>query len=74
MDRDKLAALKQHLGTARSAPAVVPAKPLRVQKNLSIPAADAERLKGLAARDNLSQAGLLVAALDAYEALHGKLA
>lgn len=74
MDRDKLAALKQHLGTARSAPAAIPAKPLRVQKNLSIPAADAQRLERLSKRDNLSQAGLLLAALDAYEALHGKLA
>lgn len=74
MDRDKLAALKQHLGTARSAPAAVPAKPHRVQKNLSIPAADAQRLERLSKRDGLSQAGLLLAALDAYEALHGKLA
>ncbi|WP_088343683.1 MULTISPECIES: hypothetical protein [Rhodomicrobium] len=74
MDRDKLIALRAHLGTARTVPAAAPAKPSRVQKNLSIPAADAERMKGLAARDNLSQAGLLVAALDAYEALHGKRA
>jgi hypothetical protein len=74
MDRDKLIALRAHLGTARSVPAASPAKPSRVQKNLSIPAADAARMKALAARDNLSQAGLLLAALDAYEALHGKLA
>lgn len=72
MDRDKLMALQAHLGTARSTPAAGPVKSSRVQKNLSIPAADADRLKGLAVRDNLSQAGLLLAALDAYEALHGK--
>ena len=40
----------------------------RVQKNLSILESDAERLAALAKRDGLSQARLLSAALDAYEA------
>jgi hypothetical protein len=39
-----------------------------VQKNLSILESDAERLKALAERDGVSQARLLSAALDAYEA------
>lgn len=67
----KLAALQKHLGGTASTPAK-PKTP-RVQKNLSIPASDAIRLKALAERDGLSQAGLLIAALNAYEALHGKL-
>ena len=40
----------------------------RVQKNLSIIESDAERLATLANRDGLSQARLLGAALDAYQA------
>jgi hypothetical protein len=40
----------------------------RVQKNLSILERDAERLTALAKRDGISQARLLSAALDAYEA------
>lgn len=40
----------------------------RVQKNLSIPKYDAERLEKLANKAKLSQACLLGAALDAYEA------
>lgn len=73
IDPVKLAALKRHLGGSAKPPRS-PVTAKRVQKNLSIPLTDAERLKALATRDNLSQAALLIAALNAYEALHGKLA
>lgn len=45
----------------------------RVQKNLSIARHDAERMTGLARRDGVSQARLLAAALDCYEAAYGPL-
>lgn len=67
----KLAALRKHLGRGDTSAAETRLQ--RVQKNLSIPAADAARLKALSQRDGISQAGLLIAALDAYETLHGKL-
>lgn len=69
----KLDAIRKHL-RLEAAPEPPPAsKPApdtgkRVQKNLSILECDAERLTALAKRDGLSQARLLSAALDAYEA------
>jgi hypothetical protein len=51
-----------------AAPSSQPPSGKRVQKNLSILESDAERLKALAERDGVSQARLLSAALDAYEA------
>lgn len=70
----KLDAIRKHLHFPRpiqelprkAAPAPDTGK--RVQKNLTILERDAERLAALAKRDGLSQAGLLSAALDAYEA------
>lgn len=74
----KLDAIRKHLRLEqRDEPASAPesAKQVvtaetgkRVQKNLSILEGDAARLKALAERDGLSQARLLSAALDAYEA------
>ncbi len=71
----KLDAIRRHLhltppqpqAPARQ-PTRVPATGKRVQKNLSILESDAERLKALAKRDGISQAQLLSAALDAFEA------
>ena len=70
----KLDAIRKHLRLPqavqepprKAAPASDPGK--RVQKNLSILERDAERLAALAKRDGLSQARVLSAALDAYEA------
>lgn len=69
---DLLDTLKARLGGSRPT-AASPAKVRgeRVQKNLSIIAKDAHRLKGLARRDGLSQAQLIRLALDAYEARYG---
>lgn len=73
----KLDAIRKHLRLVpdEPAPALESAKPVvaaetgkRVQKNLSILEGDAARLKALADRNGLSQARLLSAALDAYEA------
>jgi hypothetical protein len=71
----KLDAIRQHLRlprVAQEAPrkAAVPAPDAgkRVQKNLSLMERDAERLAALAKRDGISQARVLSAALDAYEA------
>jgi hypothetical protein len=69
----KLDAIRKHLrleATPEPLPAANPAPDTgkRVQKNLSILQRDAERLTALAKRDGLSQARLLSAALDAYEA------
>lgn len=71
----KLDAIRKHLRLRppeRQAPATkairAPATGKRVQKNLSILESDAERLKALAKRDGISQAQLLSAALDVYEA------
>lgn len=68
----KLDAIRKHLrlvpqeqNTPKATPAPETGK--RVQKNLSILERDAERLTALAKRDDLSQARLLSAALDAYE-------
>lgn len=56
----------------RTKPAeALPKQPL-VQKNLSIPKPDAARMKTLAERDGLTQAALVIRALDAYEALSEK--
>jgi hypothetical protein len=73
----KLDAIREHLRLQPEAPRGAP-PPLRavpasetgkrVQKNLSILERDAERLAALAKRDGISQARLLSAALDAYEA------
>lgn len=71
----KLDAIREHLRLEPPAqkpdaptPAPAPETGKRVQKNLSILERDAERLTALAKRDGLSQARLLSAALDAYEA------
>jgi hypothetical protein len=71
----KLAAIRKHLRLVPEAdkkanpPAPVqPETGKRVQKNLSLLERDAERLAALAKRDGISQARLLSAALDAYEA------
>lgn len=69
IDPGKLARLKRRL---RIEPAEVLPKPPLVQKNLSIPKPDAARMKALAERDGLTQAALVVKALDAYEALNEK--
>jgi hypothetical protein len=45
----------------------------RVQKNLSLLRADAQRLVALARRDKRSQARLIAAALDCYERTFGSL-
>lgn len=57
-----------HLKADAPKPALAPEPGKRVQKNLSLLERDAERLTTLAKRDGLSQARLLSAALDAYEA------
>lgn len=59
--------------TQQPARAAADAAVKRVQKNLSLDQRDVVRLAGLAKRDRLSQARLIARALDAYEALHGKL-
>jgi hypothetical protein len=70
----KLDAIRKHLRLEPAPEPLPAAKPApaetgkRVQKNLSILERDAERLTALAKRDGLSQARLLSAALDAYEA------
>lgn len=68
----KLDQIRAHLRPEPTAPARIgaPEGGKRVQKNLSILENDAERLSTLAKRDGLSQARLLSAALDAYEACH----
>jgi hypothetical protein len=69
IDPKKLDALKRRL---RTKPAkALPKLPL-VQKNLSIPKDAAARMKALAERDGLTQAALVIQALDAYEALNGQ--
>jgi len=70
MDTKKLAALRKQLRI--TSPPPVPKQKL-VQKNLSLPERDAVRLKRLSQRDGLTQAGLLIAALDAYERHFGRL-
>lgn len=70
IDPKKLTALKRRL---RIKPQVPASKQKLVQKNLSLPENDAARLKALSKRDGLTQAGVLIAALDAYETLYGKL-
>lgn len=65
----KLDAIRRHLRLGPPKPASLPPETgKRVQKNLSILDRDAARLTALAKRDGLSQARLLSAALDAYEA------
>ena len=67
----KLDQIRAHLRPETPAPPRVVAMlegGKRVQKNLSILESDADRLAALAKRDGLSQARLLSAALDAYEA------
>jgi hypothetical protein len=71
----KLDAIRKHLrleppklSRENHKPSPAPETGKRVQKNLSILERDAERLTALAKRDGLSQARLLSAALDAYEA------
>jgi len=69
IDPKKLAALKRRL---RVKPPRAASKQKVVQKNLSLPENEAARLKALSQRAGLSQAGLVIAALDAYEALNEK--
>lgn len=66
----KLDQIRAHLRPDTKAPASVTTLEggKRVQKNLSILESDAERLLAFAKRDGISQARLLSAALDAYEA------
>lgn len=56
-----------------SPPAMLRGPVTRGQKNLSLARSDITRLSRLAERDRLSQAKLIGKALDAYEALHGKI-
>lgn len=71
----KLDAIRKHLRLPQPAQEpprkTVPAPDAgkRVQKNLTILERDAERIAALAKRDGLSQARVLSAALDAYDAL-----
>lgn len=68
----KLSAVRKHF-RARPQGFPAPEKAKRVQKNLRILEKDAARMKALAMRDGLSQAGLLAAALKAYELQNGSL-
>lgn len=57
-----------------SAPGVLSRSPVvRGQKNLSLARSDILRLSRLAERDRLSQAKQIAKALDAYEALYGRI-
>jgi len=70
----KIDAIRKHLRLGKAGaekPLLAPDSGKRVQKNLSILEGDAARLRALAERDGLSQARLLSAALDAYEASRG---
>lgn len=71
MDDTRKALIKSRFGVA---PAVMIRGPVaRAQKNLSLARSDIARLSRLAERDRLSQAKLIAKALDAYEALHGRI-
>lgn len=75
MDVNYRAILRSRLRSVLSADAVqrMRPSPSRVQKNLSLTGHDAGRLSALARRDGLSQARLLAAALDCYEAEFGAI-
>ena len=71
MDDTRKALIKSRFGSAPAA--MIPSPVARAQKNLSLAQSDIRRLCRLAERDRLSQAKLIGKALDAYEALHGRI-